>query len=186
MDHPAPAVNFGWSSGDKPIKNLADLKGKVVVVDFWATWCGPCVGSFPDVRELQKRYDGYDVAIVGITSLQGKHYPGDKAEAIDTEGDPQKEYGLMKEYIGKKDITWAIAFSEQEVFNPDFGVRGIPHVAIIDPEGVVRYNNLHPSDPLKQKAEKIDGLLKKAGLPAPPPVAEEPKAEDEKDDGKGG
>jgi len=186
MDQAAPTITFNWFSGDKPVKSFADLKGKVVVVDFWATWCGPCVGSFPDVRELQKRYEGYDVAIVGVTSLQGSHSPGDGAKSIDTKGDPQKEYDLMKEYIAKKDITWAIAFSEQNVFNPDFGVRGIPHVAIIDPAGVVRYNNLDPRDPMKEKAEKIDGLLAKAGLPAPAPVVEEPKAEDEKDDGKGG
>jgi len=185
IDHPSPAITFTWASGDKPIKSIADLKGKVVVVDFWATWCGPCIGTFPQVRELQNRYAGYEVAIVGVTSLQGKHYPGD-GEPVDTEGNPQKEFDLMKEFMTKKDMTWMVAFSEQEVFNPDFGVRGIPHVAIIDAAGVVRYNGLHPADPLKVKAEKIDALLAKAGLPAPAPVVEEPKSDDEKDEAKGG
>lgn len=180
IDHQVPAVDFTWSSSDTPLKSLGDFKGKVVVVDFWATWCGPCVASFPAVRELQKHYDGYDVTIVGVTSLQGKHYPGDGAEPVDTEGNPEKEYELMKEFMAKKQVTWPIAFSTQDVFNPDFGVRGIPHVAIIDPEGIVRYNGLHPMAPMHEKTAKIDGLLKKAGLATPAPV-EAPKADEDAD-----
>ena len=73
----------------------------------------------------------------------------------------------MKEFMGQKDMTWTVAFTEQDTFNPDFGVRGIPHVAIIDPEGTVRYNGLHPSSPLSEKTKKINALLEKAGLPVP-------------------
>jgi thiol-disulfide isomerase/thioredoxin len=178
IDHAAPALTFLWSDGvgGQPIKSLGDFKGKVVVLDFWATWCGPCIASFPSVGELQKHYEGYEVAIIGITSLQGKHYPGD-GEPVVTEGNPQKEYELMQEFMKAKDMTWRIAFTEQEVFNPDFGVRGIPHIAIIDAEGIVRYNGLRPGIPgdtnaLKEKAEKIDGLLKKAGLAMPASVEE--------------
>jgi hypothetical protein len=70
-------------------------------------------------------------------------------------------------------MTWRVAFTEEDVFNPDYGVNGIPHVAIIDPEGKVRYNGLHPAVPLKEKADKIDALLKAAGLATPAPVEEE-------------
>jgi thiol-disulfide isomerase/thioredoxin len=173
IDHTAPALGFQWSDGDKPIKSLADFNGKVVVLDFWATWCGPCIASFPKVKELQTRYDGYDVVIIGVTSLQGKHYPGGGADPIDTEGNPQKEYELMSAFMKDKDMTWRVAFTEEDVFNPDYGVNGIPHVAIIDPEGKVRYNGLHPAVPLKEKADKIDALLKAAGLATPAPVEEE-------------
>jgi thiol-disulfide isomerase/thioredoxin len=76
LDHPAPAIAFTWANGRHgEITSLDDLKGKVVVLDFWATWCGPCVGSFPNVRELQAFYDGYDVAIIGVTSIQGSRRP---------------------------------------------------------------------------------------------------------------
>jgi hypothetical protein len=123
------------------------------------------------VRELQERYEGYDVVVVGVTSLQGTHYPGD-GPPVDTEGDPAREHELMAEFMKKKDITWLVAFSEKDVFNPDFGVRGIPHVAILDADGVVRYNGMHPSSPLAEKAHKIDQLLAEAGLPAPAPLPE--------------
>ncbi|MCW5765595.1 MAG: TlpA family protein disulfide reductase [Phycisphaeraceae bacterium] len=167
---PAPEINFAWSSFDQPVSKLSDLKGKVVVLDFWATWCGPCVASFPKVKELAARYKDYPVVIVGVTSLQGRHYPKLGAEPIDTKGNPQKEYDLMKTYIAETGLTWPIAFSEQEVFNPEYGVNGIPHVVIIDPNGNVRFRNLHPANPLKQKADHIDSILKEFKLPAPPAV----------------
>jgi len=172
VGHEAPAVHITWFSGDDEVASLADFKGKVVVLDFWATWCGPCVASFPNIRELQERYNGYDVAIIGVTSLQGRHFPELGQPPIDCEGDPQKEYDLMREYITAKDLTWHVVFTEENVFNPDFGVRGIPHMAILGADGVVRYRGLHPAgSTLAEKAEKIDGLLKEAGLPTPPPLS---------------
>jgi len=65
------------------------------------------------------------------------------------------------------EITWEVAFSKTTVFNPLYGVRGIPHVAIIDTKGIVRYNELRPYDDPAHEAEKIDALLKEAGLPFP-------------------
>lgn len=164
----APEIEFIWKSDGKT-GHLSDLKGKVVVLDFWATWCGPCVASFPNIRELQKRYKGYPVEIVGVTSLQGRHIrrQGDKREAIETKDDPQKEFGLMTEFMKDMDMNWNVAFSAERVFNPMYGVKGIPHVAIIDANGKVRYNALRPYTAPYHEAEKIDGLLKEAGLKYP-------------------
>jgi thiol-disulfide isomerase/thioredoxin len=177
IGHPAPALEIVWSS-DPAIGSLAALHGNVVVLDFWATWCGPCIASIPNVRELQSRYAGYPVKILGVTSVQGMHVPKD-GQPVETKGDPQKEFSLMSGYIEQQEITWPIVFTEQDVFNPDYGVRGIPHMAIIDPAGRVRYSGLHPADPLPEKAAKIDALLKEAQLPAPAPLpadAQEPTA----------
>ncbi|MGI9014070.1 MAG: TlpA family protein disulfide reductase [Phycisphaerales bacterium] len=168
IDHEAPEINFTWGTPGLQVSKLSDLKGKVVVLDYWATWCGPCVASFPKIRELQKKYDGYDVVVIGVTSLQGRHYPKMGAEAITTTDDPEREYELMGEYVTDQDINWQIAFSEQDVFNGEYGVQGIPHMTIIDAEGKVRYNGLHPgATSLEEKSTKINGLLKEAGLAHP-------------------
>ncbi len=164
VGHAAPAMTVEWSS-DPSITSMADLKGKVVLLDFWATWCGPCIRSFPNIRELMKRYEGFPVAVVGVTSLQGYHM-GPEGR-VDTKGDAAKEYALMPEFIARKEMTWPVVFTKEACFNPDFGVQGIPHVAIIDAKGVVRFRGLHPGSDGREVYEKVDALLKEAGHKAP-------------------
>ena len=73
----------------------------------------------------------------------------------------------MNDYIAKMDINWTIAFSEQEVFNPDYGITGIPHMAIVAPDGTLRHVGLHPAMPHDQKLALIDALLEEFELPVP-------------------
>lgn len=161
-----PELTIEWSS-DPAIRSMADLRGKVVVIDFWATWCGPCIRSFPQVRDLVKHYEGYPVTVLGVTSLQGKHYPKG-GSPIDCKDDGAKEHGLMAGLMKDHEMTWPVVFTKQDVFNPDYGVNGIPHVAILDPNGVVRFRGMHPGSDAAEKHEKIDGLLKEFNLPVPP------------------
>lgn len=159
---PAPALDFTWSSIPNGPKSLADLKGKVVVIDFWATWCGPCISSFPNVAELVSHYEGLDVVVLGVTSIQG-FVANLGSSRIDTKDDPKREMALMHDFIKAKNVTWPIVFSEQPVFNEAYGVSGIPHMAIVAPDGTVRHNGLHPGAPHAEKVEKIDALLKEFG-----------------------
>ena len=74
----------------------------------------------PQIRDLVAHYKGYPVEVVGVTSVQGAtHFQGgtEKAET------PDEEYEQMVRYIEERDITWTVAFTTQNVFNPDYGVR---------------------------------------------------------------
>ena len=166
IGYKAPEIHFDYGTM-AGLELLSELEGKVVILDFWATWCSPCVGSFPNIRALQERYKDYQVVILGITSLQGSHTDQVNKRRIDTKGNPELEYYLMDGCIKDMDITWEVALSRESQFNEEFGVRGIPHVAIIDADGIVRYNRLRPYEAPWKEAEKIDSLLSEAGLGYP-------------------
>lgn len=167
VGYEAPDIDFVWSSdGETSRTKLSDLRGKVVVLDFWATWCGPCLQSIPNVRSLQSYYQGTEVVILGVTSLQGFH--SDQARGrIETADNPDLEYELMTELMTERNISWPVVFSEQDVFNPEYGIDGIPHMVIIDAQGKVRHRAMHPGEALNSKIAKIDPLLVEAGLELP-------------------
>jgi thiol-disulfide isomerase/thioredoxin len=170
VGHTAPAIDFiAFSDPADPshkITSLADLKGKIVVLDFWATWCGPCVASFPKVKALSRYYRGFDVVVIGVTSPQG--FVALNGSRIDTSEDVNKEISLVTtDFAKSKDMTWPIAVSKQSVFNPAYGITGIPSVVILDATGAVRYAGLHPASELDEKVALIDPLLAEAKLPLP-------------------
>ncbi len=169
IGHEAPALDFIWASDHEDIRgarSLADLKGKVVVLDFWHTECTVCIRTFPKIRALAAQYAEADVVILGVTSLRGRHGDPERG-VIDTSGSPESEFALMRDYIGKVNITWPIVFTSQTLYNPEYGVESTPHIAIIDPDGVVRHRALHPDMPMGHKVELIDALLAEFGKPVP-------------------
>lgn len=166
VGYQAPALDYIWSSSGK-IKSLADLKGKVVMLDFWGTKCAPCVSIFPQLRALKDYYRGYPVEIVGVTSLQGYHVDMKSHKTIHTDGNPELEMELMNKLMKDMNINWEVVFSKQPVFNMEYGVFAIPHVVLVDAEGIVRYSSIDPFESSVKKAEKINGLLKSSGLPYP-------------------
>lgn len=162
----APELNFLWMSSGKE-KSLDDLKGKVVILDFWATICGPCIGIMPNMRALTKRYTGYLVEIIGVTSVMGYHVDVKNGKTIQTKGSPEYEFELMRTFMKDQNMNWRVAFTSQNVMNMDYGVLDIPHIVIIDAKGNVRYNGVDPFSAPYHKADLIDGLLKEAGLSCP-------------------
>lgn len=167
IGQPAPDLRFIWSTQDG-LEKLSSIKGKVILVDFWTTWCQPCVAAFPELKKLADRYHGYDVEILGVTSLQGRVAGLEEAPII-CEGDPEKEMQLTAQFVRTKGINWTIGMTKGEIFDKGYAVSSIPHMAIIAPDGKVRYNGLNPATTSFAKmAEMIDALLKEANLKTPP------------------
>jgi thiol-disulfide isomerase/thioredoxin len=133
----APELHFAWTS-EGSWKSLSDLRGKIVLLDFWATWCAPCVASFPKVAKLVEHYRDSDVVVVGVTSIQGS-IAGLESKSIDCRGDPEKEMRLMADYIKAKNITWPVVFSREPLMNPEYGIDAVPTLALIAPDGTVRH-----------------------------------------------
>jgi len=115
--------------------SMDDLVGKVVLLDFWATWCGPCREAMPHIREIAKKFEGQPLVVLSVS----------------LDSDEQK----WKEFISKNGMTWLHyrdSGSAGSIANL-FGVKAIPHTFTIDADGVLQ--DEHIGDAL------IEGKLKK-------------------------
>jgi len=126
----APDVKGVTVSGDSV--NLASLKGKVVYMDFWATWCGPCRAEFPKSIELRKQFEGRNDVVFMYVSVDEDEEKWEKfvAENPDLKGLHINGYGNYREGFGET-----------------YGTAGIPHYVLINKEGIVVESNApRPSD----------------------------------------
>jgi thiol-disulfide isomerase/thioredoxin len=117
-----------------------DLKGKVVLLDFWAVWCGPCLASFPHLREWNQKYAGKGLVMIGLTGYYNYDWDekAGKATRSDAKVPPEKEQAMLVKFAAQHKLTHRFAIPKGDALSKFYGVTAIPQVVVIDREGVVR------------------------------------------------
>lgn len=137
-DAAAPLEIAEWIKGE-PV-DLAEARGKkVIVVEFWATWCGPCKVSIPHLTELQKKFANRGVVVIGVSDEE----PSTVKPFVNEQGD-KMNYTVA---IDRNRATSA-AYMEK------FGQNGIPHAFVIDKEGRIAWHG-HPMSGLDRVLDKL-------------------------------
>lgn len=122
----APEFTLRTVQGD--LFQLSDLRGKVVLLNFWGTWCGPCRREIPDFNKLHKKYQKNGLEIVGLTISSGS---------------PKNIMDFMDEWDMKYTVLTDVNNYETQTVTADFGraigqpITGLPTTLIIDPEGYI-------------------------------------------------
>lgn len=137
LGQPAPAFELPGDGATSV--NLAALRGKVVYLDFWASWCGPCRQSFPWMNDLQAKYASRGLQVLAI-NVDAK------------QADAQK---FLSETTGK----FQIAYDNKGITPKLYGVKGMPTSYLIDREGRVVYEHsgfsLSKASGIEKEIEKL-------------------------------
>ncbi len=128
-----PAPDFSLRSIDGERISLSDFRGKVVLLDFWATWCRPCVMGIPDLISLQSEYGKEDFVVIGISL--------------------DRQPAVVPRFVKQKGINYPIVYGWGESIAADYGnVTSIPTTFIVDRYGCIKQRlvGLHPKTELRK------------------------------------
>jgi peroxiredoxin len=135
------APDFSLAARDGGKVRLADLKGQVVMINFWATWCGPCRQEMPLLAQLNTKYEPLGFTLLGV------NVEPDSAAAVT--------------WLKGMPVTFPILFDTSSVVAGSFGVEGMPSTVFVDRKGQVRYihRGYKPGDEARY-ADMIRSLVK--------------------------
>jgi len=120
---PAPAPAWQLKDVNGAVVSFDQFKGKVVVLDFWATWCAPCRSEIPGYVALQEKYAKAGLVMVGVS--------------LDREG-PE----VVKKFMTDQKINYQIVLGDEKIAEAFGGVEAIPTTFIIDRQGTIRYRKV--------------------------------------------
>jgi thiol-disulfide isomerase/thioredoxin len=146
LDESAPSFALYNLDGKKT--DISELRGKVVVVDFWATWCGPCIASFP---AMQKAMDKY------------KNDPNVKFIFIDTWESVEDKKANAQSFITKNKYRFDVWMDETDEVVTQFKVEGIPTKFVLDPEGKIRFKSVGFDGSDEKLVMELSAMIDMAG-----------------------
>ena len=118
-----------WLNSD-PL-TLADLRGRVVLLEFWATWCQPCREMFPKLKKLQEEYGAQGLTILALT----RHYFAQRGTA----SSEAEELELIRSVLKNSEVEFPVGVAADERVQSLYGAMGVPTLVLVDRAGVVRY-----------------------------------------------
>ncbi|MEJ7616000.1 MAG: TlpA disulfide reductase family protein [Pyrinomonadaceae bacterium] len=127
----APDLNVAEWIDQKPVK-LHELRGKVVLLDFWATWCGPCHVTFPVLRDLHEKYKDKGLIVLGATRYYG-------TSSRMPEMSPKEELAYLRRFKRTQRLPYGFAVAADDANDLNYGVTSIPTAILIDHRGAVRH-----------------------------------------------
>ena len=153
INSPAPNFELVNLNGEKV--NSDDLKGKVVIVDFWATWCGPCKASFPGMQKAVNKFQkSDDVEFVFIDTWESG------------EGVVKK----VSEFISSNNYSFNVLMDVDGSVVGSFGVTGIPTKFVIDKNGMIRFRSSGIGGSEQEIVNELTMMIELAGGNASPPI----------------
>ena len=111
------------------------LKGKPLIVEFWATWCPPCRTNIPHLNELYKKFHAKGLEAVGIT---------------------KEEEAVVKAFQKDLPMDYPVGIDKSGTISSSFGVRGIPHAMLVDKSGKIVWEG----HPMKLQESQLEALVK--------------------------
>ena len=145
---PAPEFKVKDWIGQDPV-SLEDLRGKVILLDFWATWCGPCIATFPRLRDWHKKYSGSDFVIIGVTKYYG--------EQSNKRMTPLQELDFLGEFKRKHKLPYGFAIADPDEASWKYGITAFPSAVLLDRRGIVRYIGIGAGT---EESENLEDTIK--------------------------